>query len=271
MTCDVVVLSRELRDRVFDERLRACQAIRQRFAGRLDLERTASNTYYSYRDRASALAKLEWMLHIIDDVERDKRIVRAYCDDLSTPHHVRALAQALERRDRKTIYKILQAEGDRVGHLVEVECVRQILAKRAERAERARLRRMRDEYPTSRESVLARLPRWQEARALTEKLVYQFRTTRHGHETRILPALRGCESARSGIGIEAPHRLQSIRYPGAYGWRVHCSWHEFYISTHILDKDVCALNNAAPRGILYLSSKVRVRQGRGTSLVVERL
>jgi hypothetical protein len=272
MAADVVSLSRDLRDRLLEERLRVVESTRGRFQGRKALEQAARRPYDPYRERASALADLERMLGLIDDAERDERIVQAYLDDEDTSKVGRAMARALATRDAKQVYELVREYAPaQIGRLDDVECVREI---RRKRAERARARSGRDEYPAERESVLARLPRWREARYLAAQLVSVFRCTTHGHETTILPALRGREGAASSVELTSPNRLDSIRYPNAYrrqGGMVRCSKHIFRVSTRILDEDTRRLNAGAPPGVVYLSAHVRVRQGVGTSLVVERV
>ncbi len=98
----------------------------------------------------------------------------------------------------------------------------------------------------------------------------RFRKATHGHETTIRVVDEGHEGASSGTVTDWPDQL-GVRVAKSYRYRVTQSEHTWYVSAAILAPEVRALNDAAPRGVVYLSTTVRVRQGRGTSLTVEHL
>lgn len=95
-----------------------------------------------------------------------------------------------------------------------------------------------------------------------------FRTATHSHKTTIDIVEPGNEYAESVIGSVHPSK---VGLPNAYcrvGFRVSTSHHIFSISVNLF----CALKEKhVSKGIIYLSQTVRVRQGRGSSLVCEQL
>lgn len=135
------------------------------------------------------------------------------------------------------------------------------------------IRRLREERAARRsvsDPLAARQPGHYRRRAIQRRLraalrVAGLRTTRHGHDTVVHVVAAGEEGATSTTLYASP---QSLGLPRAYArvaYRVACSLHEWRVSERLL---------AAPpseRGFVYLAPDVRVRNGRGTSLVVERL
>jgi hypothetical protein len=119
MAADVVSLSRDLRDRLLEERLRVVEATRGRFQGRRALEKKAQNVHIDYRERACALANLELRLGLIDEIERDERIVQAYLDDETISPEIRAFADALKR----------DAISDDVAYPAEIALIRVMLVR----------------------------------------------------------------------------------------------------------------------------------------------
>jgi hypothetical protein len=93
------------------------------------------------------------------------------------------------------------------------------------------------------------------------RAVAGFRVTKHGHESRIVIVEPGRETVDAHTCRVWPRH---VGLPDHYRYRVTCSEHVWHISPRIL-----AAPPAAP-GILYLAPNVRVRQGRGTDLVLER-
>jgi hypothetical protein len=94
------------------------------------------------------------------------------------------------------------------------------------------------------------------------------RATTHGHEDVFVSVPVGAEGAISETSTIWPNQLG---LPNSYKYPVTCSTHTWLISPAVLRPEVRALNARCPSGIVYLSATVRVRQGRGTSLVVETL
>jgi len=98
-----------------------------------------------------------------------------------------------------------------------------------------------------------------------------FREATHSHDTTIDVVAEGREGAASGTNSLRP---SAVGLPNAYtkkGYWITASSHTWHVSAAILSPEVRALNAAAPAGVVYLSTSVRVRQGRGTSLTVEAL
>jgi len=94
------------------------------------------------------------------------------------------------------------------------------------------------------------------------------RTARHSHDTTIEIVEPGSEGATS---ISDQARPSSVGLSNAYakkGFWVATSEHTFRVSRDFL---ATPCESRAETGVLYLSPTCRVRQGRGTSLVVERL
>lgn len=93
----------------------------------------------------------------------------------------------------------------------------------------------------------------------------RFRETLHGSDTTIRLVPPGAEGAVSTTTTVNP---RDVGLPNAYarkGFHVTTSQHVWAVSRAILDAP------PASAGLLYLTPTLRVRQGRGTALVVERL
>jgi hypothetical protein len=98
-----------------------------------------------------------------------------------------------------------------------------------------------------------------------------FSTATHGHTLTFEIVEPGAERAVSSTEKVRP---SAVGLPNAYARKafwVTLSQHDFEMSAEILSASVKVLNDAAPCGILYLRADLRVRQGRGTALVMERL
>lgn len=92
----------------------------------------------------------------------------------------------------------------------------------------------------------------------------EFRAATHRHETVVRLVEEGAESASSSTTSVRPTTLGLPQAYAKVAYWVTTSLHEWQVSTRILGAP------SAGRGVVYLSRELRVRQGRGTSLVVER-
>lgn len=101
-------------------------------------------------------------------------------------------------------------------------------------------------------------------RAEAARKVAGFRVAAHGHTDRMASVEPGDEYAEAEVTHVRP---TEAGLPSSYGYRVAQSTHTWWVSTRILDVPV----DAHRPGVLYLAPDVRVRQGRGTTLRVERL
>jgi hypothetical protein len=108
------------------------------------------------------------------------------------------------------------------------------------------------------------------AKRRLRELIGAFRTSTHGAEVLVASVEPGEEGAESSTESVAP---RDVGLPNAYArvaYHVTTSTHKWRVSRAILSSEVRALNDAAPRSVVYLRTDLRVRQGRGTALVVER-
>lgn len=95
-----------------------------------------------------------------------------------------------------------------------------------------------------------------------------FRTATHMHETHVLLVERGQERASSTNGTVSSRTAGKCNAYAKKAFYVATSEHEYRISA---DFWRVPKGERALAGKLYLSPTVRVRQGRGASLVMERL
>jgi hypothetical protein len=246
------------------ERLALCALVRTRFRGRSDLEARASHDEL-------ALLELEGRLGLIteaalDDARLDVCLRRyrgtsywnevvgyALCPDGAARRAMMARRYATGRIPPDSRWIIARV-------LAPDECAR-VDRVRADREERRRVADLlATRKPRHAESVIIR------RRALELYERAQLRSAKHDHETRIRIVDPGCETARSSTGSVSPG---SVGLPKTYarkGYSVTSSMHELMVSREILRAEVQKLTEP---GVLYLSEAVRVRSGRGTSLVVE--
>jgi hypothetical protein len=263
-------------DRTRDIRLAACDLIKRRFAGRAELRRRAAYD-------AIALARLELALGLgteedvaaaqFDQATRElQRIVdygrfeavarRALAQRLlaaAGPAERRANAFAAEKNEKLDLLLVVlgEAEHARIWDL-----------RKSRRAARNNMG-PRTGDPLARRKPHHMLRRY--AAMIAERLISKadFRTATHSHEVEIAIVEPGREGASSST---AQARPSDVGLPNAYakqGFFVTTSTHSYSISIDaILDPVV---RQATTRGHLYLRPDLRVVQGRGTSLVVERL
>jgi hypothetical protein len=241
------------------ERLVACSLVRTRFRGRAELERAAK------RDPI-ALARLEVRLGLapesaIRDAE-DEEIEHHLreCVAIGLSHAARLLA--LSRRERRG-----WAARDRLARGYPV--LREIWERAEELRQERRERRSGDELARRRPGNVARRVAVRRAEELY--LFARFRGATHGHEWGVQVVERGEEGASSSTDQVHP---QEVGLPAAYarkGYWVTQSEHTIRVSTEILCLDREWLRDQAGQGLLYLRHDLRVVQGRGTALRVERL
>jgi hypothetical protein len=269
-------------------RLVACDLVRTRFAGRADMERAARQSEVGLvrlemrlglateadllaAERADADRRLRESVLRLPRVSPDRPSDWRYGDGpqlgpwLPCRPEERLLALTIEERERVAARSY--AIGGGYADIADSVAPRQVAAIRRVRAERAARRQGVD-------TIATRLPEYAArtiaARRLRELLaVAGYRTATHSHETLVRRVECGAESAASGTGSASP---QSVGLPDAYARRAYSvttSTHTWCVSRAILSSEVRALNEAAPRGVVYLRADLRVRQGRGTSLTVQ--
>jgi hypothetical protein len=247
-------------------RLALCRLVRTRFRGRAELERRAAVSDVD-------LAELEVRLGLADEARLDEaRLARAVRRWGSSEEMIGYLLCPTDHRARRAMAArryATSAETERTWERVEIaralapdEC----LEVDARRAERARRRKLRDE-------LAARKPRHAE-RVVIERRAREaysrarLRGATHGHTVVLGVVDVGCEGAYSSTDRCRP---SEVGLPSSYAQKAYwvtTSEHRICASREILRPEVQALTEP---GYLYLSPTVRVRNGRGTALVVERL
>ncbi|MCL2450289.1 MAG: hypothetical protein FWD17_15185 [Polyangiaceae bacterium] len=259
-----------------EERLAACALVRTRFQGRATLEREAQRNDV-------ALAELECRLGLATDedviaarrasVTRELlRIAGQYSREYGCGadgcgprcRHGRAVGYLLashEARERQATIDYASAARDddarQLARLVAPEACAAIARLREDRA----ARRPAPAPPPGR--ILRRCARreWQQQ---CERARFRRATHEHRDAFRYVDVGREGASSESGQSWAAASAHARYRYPNA------TSAHTYAVSAAIVQPEVRALNADVPTGVLYLAVDVRVRQGRGTSLVTER-
>ena len=275
-----------LSDIPLDVRRAACALVKKRFAGRKDLERATDR---DSRDTVS-LVKLEIALGLAtEDDLRESEAMRAefalnkawadtwYKDPeiengqryIKWTPRGRTIAALLwlERANRPAAAARLYASGGdkQICQWVAFDACGAIDSLRlARKAARDR----------TGDKLFARMPGYAEhviARRRAARLIKAagFRGATHSHSWTIVTVERGQERAVSTTGSVRP---QDVGLSNAYARKaffVTTSEHVWYVSTAILTPDVRALNEHA-QDMVYLTTELRVVQGRGTSLTMQR-
>jgi hypothetical protein len=249
---------------VFDARAAAAELAAPRFRGRAKLIR-------ELRVLARSAAYGGWYR---DQAERFLRALEA----VSAPQIREAALQAAQRvrpgaPADEIARAILGAARDTELAARAEACLLPWQARASEeRARGAAVRAARAAQRAARKDSLATkvagevLARYIERRARVALRRADFRQTRHGATERVVVVAEGAEGASSTV-FEA--RPRELGLPGAYARKafwVSCSQHELWVSLA-----TARLADRAEQGVLYLRADLRVVQGRGTSLVCERL
>jgi len=253
---------------------RACSA-RGRFAGRAELERKA-------RGDVVALAKLELRLGLADEaaVEAARQdSVTGRLVALATAHYTPLdernealgyLWAGPSRREHVAAVRYASATNEyakRVASLVSYGACAAIEGKRTNRRHR-RSTRAGDPLFARTSGYAAQQIAERRLRDLLERAGYREAT--HSHETRIASVARGEENVRSDTGSARP---RDVGLPNAYakrGYFVTTSLHVWFVSPAILSPEVRALQALAPHATIYFRVDLRIVQGRGTSLTLQR-
>lgn len=259
-----------------EERLVACALVRTRFAGRAKLEREATCDLV-------ALAQLEVRLGLATAVDVEAARNEQATLDLRATIVVQSSRGEVHHRDAAEAFGYLLAGDDyaartrmavrRYATRVETYVSRRVARAAcatvdALRANRAKLRTVVD-------PLAKRQPRaveWIITARRAKELVAAagFREATHRHSTTVQVCDRGSESASSSTDRARPADVGLGKsYQNAAFW-VTTSSHTWHVSAAILSPEVRALNASAPRGVVYLRPDLRVVQGRGTALKVER-
>jgi hypothetical protein len=270
-----------------DERLAACALVRRRWAGRADLT-------WAARSDELALLRLERRLGLIDaagyaaavEAEVDRRLLADLWDEVrcgrSEGRHVAALLLGLCRTPAQRWYWARTAVAR--GALGRLPSLR-LAAQRVEALRRDR--QLRAHVAAHDHSVVAcergiQCPRWQRGldrlpqaqRALAEARrvldAARLRRAIHDHTDTIRYVTEGREGAEASTEQVRPSSLGLPRAYARQGYWVTSSAHSWCVSRAILSPEVRGAN-AAQREYVYLAPDVRVRSGRGTALVIERL
>lgn len=251
-------------------RLAACALVRRRFSGRAELERSAT------REDDVALARLELALGLgteaaVEEAERARGERRAIesCPELaswiaSTSRTERVRAAMRGSIPLRTLDAwAIETHADRLARvarfLAPVE-----MAVRDQRAKRARTV---DPLAERRPDHMRRA--WAALVARNVIDAANFRVATHGHADAVVLVEVGREGASSSTDRVRPSAAGLSNAYAKKAYFVAQSEHRWSVSTAILAPEVRALNAAAPAGEVWLSTTVRVRQGRGTSLVCE--
>lgn len=254
-------------------RLAACSLVRTRFVGRAQLEREARASWV-------AIVRLEHRLGLATDADLEE----AERLDGEEQYRRRYSSPGGERQETDRVLSLPRSERIRQAMTGELDRARAsvwfpaqpscapMLApieyrRRQERAQRAaeHVDPLATRSPGhARRTIAVR-------RAEEIVCAARFRTATHGHERSFSAVEPGHETAKS---LTDSVRPSSVGLPNAYakkGFFVITSEHRWSVSVAILSPEVRALNAAAPEGVVWLSTTCRVRQGRGTSLVCERV
>lgn len=259
--CQVRAAEREERaqaDRV--RRIATCEAITRRFAGRADLTRAALHD-------PVALAELEARLGI----STAAAVITAKYD--AATEALRTLHPRAASRDR-LIAASLAGRGTLAsryyGALGELDSSEIALYRRAASETCQAIDDLRARRRANRPSI-APLSSPAVERYLREQLAKVssgLRTARHDHTDDVAVVTVGSERATSDTGTEwASEAGMSKAYQRA-AYRVAYSRHTWRISVALLS---VPQDRRIVNGKIYLSPTCRVRQGRGTALVIERL
>jgi hypothetical protein len=270
-----------------ESRYQAALLAKGRFVGRADLERAAGalpNGHPLYVARADvALADLRRRVglttddgevvaaaRILSDLDLagHRRNAPALVDDLLSLPHDRRWARVMRALpDSKLPYRYsadldaLYTAAEQVAILVDPAAYARRKGLRASR----KVAREGDALATRRPEHAVRVI----AKRRLRELIGAFRTSTHGAETHVSSVEPGEEGAKSSTESVAPRDVGLSNAYSRVAYSVTTSSHEWRVSRAILSAEVRALNDAAPRGVVYLRVDLRVRQGRGTSLVVE--
>lgn len=248
------------------ERLASCALIRTRFAGRAELERSAM------RSRVS-LAKLEVRLGLATEdailVARRERAtilvtrltgiyreavgVLLVGEDYETREAQASREYALARSAARVA--VAQATAPWLCDQIDVK-----------RTARKALAAATDPIAARQPGHIIRVIALRRAREQVARC--SFRTATHGHSEYFVRVVRGQEGASSDTVTDWPNRL-GVSVAASYKYRVTQSTHTWRVSPASLDPEVRALNDSTHKAV-YLSYDVRVVQGRGTSLTVQR-
>lgn len=243
--------------------LAACALVRTRFFGRADLQRAAE------RDPI-ALATLAQRLEIIDEMQaatlRDAemlRRIRLVSDRI--PAEIVADLEAGGWRRARVLASHYRAGHSALVHVRDVDRWHPELA--AKIAARRALASLVDPLENREAWYAANVVAAKRARKLAKKA---FRTAMHSHHLVIRCCEKGVENATSESNSVRPSDVGLCNAYSQKGFWVATSEHHLAVSRAILLPATKALQAKAPHGIVYLSARVRVRQGRGTSLICER-
>jgi hypothetical protein len=248
-------------------RLQAALLIPTRFSGRKELESLARQ-----RDDV-ALAKLRQRLGFPG---ADQELVEAreaqINRDLYDKAHPFSGVEDTQTMDAKRLLtlspkeRLLWAHKNMGSSLASLVAPTELFERHEKRTERIHAARaMKDPLaargPLQAERVIVN----KRLREVVERA--DFRTASHSHDETfevVPPGQEGASSrsdAMSASGMSAAYRKKARFITG--------STHAWKASRAILSPEVKALNSAAPTGVVYLRPDLRVKQGRGTGLVVE--
>ena len=250
-------------------RLFACSLIRKRFAGRVELERRACS------GGLVSLAKLEIELGLATELdlakayfETDRRVLaNVFPDDPRTAKLLSitdaASYDAAVARGYAT--RRLNDDVDRAfWHTASSELCRAMDAKRAAR----KAWRYDDELAFRPERHAER----EVIKARGRELARRFRESMYGFSCIVHAVTDSDGFARSDTHMVSARSVGLSRAYQSKASFVTCATHIWQFSRAILTSEVRALNDAAQEhdACVYLTATLRVRQGRGTSLVTER-
>jgi hypothetical protein len=259
-------------------RLQAALLVPTRFAGRKDLEAMA-------RQDDRALATLRQRLGFPG---ADQELVEAreaqINQDLSgwatsrvrsdahpfsgveTPTSAEA-KRLLALSPRQRLHWALQNKDPSMGGLATLVAGPELQARRSKHSGRVQAREFRDPL-----SVPLRAERTMIDKRLREAVENaHFRTTKHAHTEALEVVEPGHEGVSSFAGTMGAREAGMSKAYQRAARTVAYSEHRWRASRAILTPEVRALNSGRNTGLVYLRPDLRIRQGRGTSLVVERL
>jgi len=174
---------------------------------------------------------------------------------------------------RQRLHWALQNKDPSMGGLATLVAGPELQARRSKHSGRVQAREFRDPlWAAWGRHVPLRAERTMIDKRLREAVENaNFRTTKHAHTEAFEVVEPGQEGVSSSAGTMGARDAGMSKAYQRAARTVAFSEHRWRASRAILTPAIRALNSGWNTGLVYLRPDLRIRQGRGTSLVVERL